>query len=169
MAATERCETVPEITEIIKKYGDMLYRVCLLELKNEADAEDAVQETFIKYIKRPPLFCSDEHTKAWLVRVAVNQSRDIMRKRKIRACEDVEAFSDKLAADNDMNEYEGLVWQCLTMLPVKFSRVMILHFVEELDYKTISKITRQSESTVKRRIKEGRALFREIYEKEILK
>ncbi len=147
----------------------MLYRICLLEMKNEADAEDAVQETFIKYITKAPSFCSEEHTKAWLIRVAVNQSRDIMRKRKIRTGEDIDVLRDKLAADNEMNEHEGLVWQCLMMLPKKYSRVMILHFVEGLDYRTISVIIKKSESTVKRRIKAGRELFREIYEKEILK
>ncbi len=146
----------------------MLYRICLLELRNEADAEDAVQETFIKYITKSPEFCSDEHTKAWLIRVAVNQSRDILRRRKIRAGEDFDALRDKLAADSGMSEREGLVWHCLMKLPIKYSRVMILHFVEELDYRTISGIIQKSESTVKRRIKAGRELFREIYEKEIL-
>ncbi|MBP3368857.1 MAG: sigma-70 family RNA polymerase sigma factor, partial [Clostridia bacterium] len=52
----------------------MLYRICLVELQNEADAEDAVQETFIRFIKKMPRTDSDEHTKAWLIRTAVNYS-----------------------------------------------------------------------------------------------
>jgi len=54
----------------INKYGDMLYRLCILMLKNESDAEDVVQETIIKYYQKSPAFENHEHEKAWFIRVA---------------------------------------------------------------------------------------------------
>lgn len=47
--------------EAVERYGDMLYRICLLALKNTADAEDAVQETFIRYVQKSPDFLDGEH------------------------------------------------------------------------------------------------------------
>ena len=53
--------------EAVEKYGDMLYRISLLILKNTADAEDAVQETFIKYFTKAPEFTDADHEKAWTI------------------------------------------------------------------------------------------------------
>lgn len=151
---------------LIDLYGDMLYRICLVELQNEADAEDAVQETFIRFIKKRPRTDSDEHTKAWLIRTAVNYSRDIKRRNRIRATEDIELFCERIA-DTSSGESDGAVIRVLMSLPEKFSRVMMLHFVEELDYKTIAGIIGRTESAVKMRIKKGRELFISQYKKEM--
>ena len=67
--------------EAVERYGDMLYRICLLSLRNTADAEDAVQETFIKYVQKSPDFSDVEHEKAWLITVATNKCHDMLRYR----------------------------------------------------------------------------------------
>ena len=54
-----------DIEIIINKYGNMLYRLCVLMLKNESDAEDVIQETIIKYYQKAPSFKDAEHEKAW--------------------------------------------------------------------------------------------------------
>ena len=56
--------TVDDIEAIINKYGDMLYRLCFIMLKNQSDAEDVVQETIIKYYQKAPIFENHEHEKA---------------------------------------------------------------------------------------------------------
>ena len=156
-----------DIDSIIDLYGDMLYRICLIELQSEADAEDAVQETFIRFIKKRPNTESDEHTKAWLIRTAVNYSRDIKRRNRIRASEDIDLLCDRIASYDTASFEDGVVLRVLMSLPEKFSRVMVLHFVEELDYKTIAGIIGRSESAVKMRIKKGRELFISQYKKEM--
>lgn len=70
------------VRSAVSNYGDMLYRLCFIILKNTADAEDAVQETFIAYTIKSPLFNDDEHEKAWLLKVASNKCRDMLRFRK---------------------------------------------------------------------------------------
>ena len=54
---------------ILNTYGDMLYRLCLIMLKNESDAEDAVQETMIKYYQKAPAFADPEHFRLLGVRI----------------------------------------------------------------------------------------------------
>lgn len=68
------------IERVYRDYGPALYRFCLLQMKNPADAEDVLQEVFCKYPTRAPGFASPEQERAWLFRVAVNRCRDEFRK-----------------------------------------------------------------------------------------
>ena len=68
-----------ELETIVYTYGNQLFRTCLMILGNEEDAKDAVQETMLKYLKKAPVFESTEHEKAWLITVATNQCRDMLR------------------------------------------------------------------------------------------
>ncbi len=152
-----------EVEFIVDEYGDMLYRICLVRLANEADAQDAVQDTYLKYIKKHPQFDSEEHRRAWLIRVAVNRCRDILRQKRTRLSDDIESIASTYADE----EGDGRdVIRTLMLLPEKYSSVMMLHFAEGQDYKTIAKVIGRSESAVKMRIKKGRELFIKIYKGE---
>lgn len=75
-----------EIVDAMNKHGDTVWRVCVMHIKDTADAEDAFQETFIKYsTSETKEFESDEHRKAWLIRVASNSCKDMLRSTKRRA------------------------------------------------------------------------------------
>ena len=52
--------------ETVYAYGSMLYRLCFVMLGNAADAEDVVQETFLRCFRKAPAFRGEEHKKAWL-------------------------------------------------------------------------------------------------------
>ena len=69
------------VEEAVMQYGDMLFRICLVMLCNDQDAQDAVQDTFCRYMEHTPKFRDGEHEKAWLIRVAANRCRDMHRKR----------------------------------------------------------------------------------------
>ena len=73
--------TNKEVTESYEKYKLMIYRVCFTYMKNVTDTEDMVQDTFIQLIRKGPKFESDEHEKAWLLRVAIN-----LCKNKLKHC-----------------------------------------------------------------------------------
>lgn len=151
------------ITRDIHEYGDTLYRICLLMLKNHADAEDAVQETFIKYMQKDPVFTSSEHKKAWLITVSANKCRDMLRKRG-RTADESEEILKNIAVDK---ESSGIL-EALFELPEKFRIVMTLHYVEEYKVNEIAKIIGKSSSAVKMRLQKGRALLKELYSKEYL-
>lgn len=155
-----------EIDFIVDTYGDMLYRICLVQLHSVADAEDALQETYLKYIKKHPNFDSEDHRRAWLIRVTVNQCRDMLRSIRIRTAEDIDTVIEKYADSGGVSVEDGMVLRSLMLLPEKYSSVMILHFVEGYDYKEIARIIGRSESAVKMRVKRGRELFIQIYKKE---
>ena len=154
-----------EIEFIVDTYGDMLLRICYLQLHSVQDAEDALQDTYLRYIRKAPSFKCEEHRKAWLIRVAVNICRDIMRKSKRHLTENI----DDLPATAALPENEeGEVLSTLMKLPEKYSSVMLLHFSEGYNYKTIAKMIGKSESAVKMRIKKGREMFIKIYKEDKL-
>lgn len=154
-----------DITITVHEYGDMLYRICILMLKNHADAEDAVQETFIKYIQKEPVFTSSEHKKAWLITVSANKCRDMLRKRGRTEDESEEIL--KNIAVNENEDCSGIL-EALFELPEKFRIVMTLHYVEGYKVEEIAKIIGKSSSAVKMRLQKGRTLLRDIYKKEFM-
>ena len=104
-----------DIDTLIANYGDMLYRLCLIMLKNESDAEDVVQETYIKYFQKTPTFESREHQKAWLIRVATNKCRDTLRFRVRHPHIDNEDINKFVSDSSDSG-----ILEALTMVPEKW-------------------------------------------------
>ena len=72
----------------------MLFKICLVLLCNEADAQDAVQETFCKYWQYNKKFIDEEHEKAWLIRVVINRCKDMRRFEKNHPVIDITELSD---------------------------------------------------------------------------
>lgn len=70
-----------DFDELYEKYGDMLYKIAFLYFGNKHDAEDALQEVFVKALLKIPND-TDSHQKAWLIRVTQNQCKDMLKKAK---------------------------------------------------------------------------------------
>ena len=152
-----------EIEEILENYGDMLFRICLVILKNESDAEDAVQDTIIRYMQKAPAFESSGHEKAWLIKVAANRCRDMQRFAGRFIPLDREMLHGYVTAP----ESSGII-EALMSLPEKFRVVLTLHYVEECSVREIAGIIGKTESAVKMRLQKGRRLREEKYRKEYL-
>ena len=73
-----------EIARLYDTYGEMLFRLACSILLNRADAEDAVQDMFLKIFGKVPEFQKESQEKAWLTKVLVNQCRDSLKRRKLR-------------------------------------------------------------------------------------
>ena len=71
--------TVINFDELYQKYGEMLYKIAFLYFGNSHDAEDALQEVFVKALQKLPNG-TDEHQKAWLIRVTQNQCKDMLKR-----------------------------------------------------------------------------------------
>ncbi|SEH76764.1 RNA polymerase sigma-70 factor, ECF subfamily [Ruminococcus flavefaciens] len=147
--------------EAVEKYGDMLYRICLVMLKNTADAEDAVQETFIKLVQRTVAFDSADHEKAWLITVATNKCRDMLRYRQRHKTESEELLQGYFIEKNDSG-----ILEALSELDEKYRLILVLYYVEDYKIDQISEITGISVSAVKMRLSRGRKLLKEKYRKE---
>lgn len=146
---------------MMQTYGNMLFRLCLITLGNASDAEDAVQETFIKYLQKAPVFESAEHEKAWLITVATNQCRDMLRFRGRHPVVEIEEIKEFVGEASDSG-----ILDVLMTLPDKFRTVLVLYYVEEYGIEEIAKIIGRTTSAVKMRLQKGRRLLREAYEKE---
>lgn len=152
-----------DIEAIIDRYGDMLYRLCLIMLHSESDAEDAVQDTFIRYFRKAPAFESDEHRKAWLIRVATNRCRDLLRFRARHPQIDAEV-PDSAVCDCARSG----VLEALASLPEKYRVVLTLYYVEDCRIDEIAGIINRTTSAVKMRLQKGRKLLEEVYRKEYM-
>ncbi len=144
----------------------MLFRVCLSVLSHESDAEDAVQEVFYKYITKKPDLDDEEHTKAWLIHVATNQCRDILRRRKTRTFVGIDEVSESQSPELTVFENYGIdeenasVLRQLFSLPEKYKTILILHYLEDQSVGSISESQKISESAVKMRLMRGRDMLR---------
>lgn len=148
--------TSDDVREAVDEYGDMLYRLCLVMLRNTADAEDAVQETYIKYMLSSPPFNDSEHEKAWLITVASNKCRDMLRFRKRHISE-----SEELLREQPMDSESRGVFEALSEVPEKYRIVLTLHYVEGYKVDEIAKMLGKTSSAVKMRLAKGRKLLKE--------
>lgn len=147
--------------KVIETYSDMLFRLCLVMLGNYSDAEDAVQETFIKYIRKSHDFDSHEKERSWLFTVAANTCRDMLRYRKRHPADNIDSVDLSVYMTSDSGILDALM-----TLPDKFKEVLVLYYVEDCNVKDIANIIGKSESAVKMRLQKGRRLLKEAYRKE---
>lgn len=152
-----------DIERIIETYGNMLYRTCFVLLKNESDAEDAVQETIIKYMQKASGFKDCEHEKAWLLTVASNFCKDMLRYRARHPHSDIDSINETPGQAQDSSIVEALM-----SLPAKFKTVLILYYVEQYRIDEIARIISKTPSAVKMRLQKGRRLLEEKYREEYM-
>lgn len=152
-----------ETEHMIQQYGDMLFRISLVMLGNEVDAEDAVQETALRYIQKAPAFNDSEHKKAWLIKVITNQCRDMLRFRANHPQISIEDLQNCVSNP----ESSGIV-EALMSIPERFKTCMVLYYVEEYRIEEIATIIDRSSSAVKMRLQKGRKLLEAKYRKEYL-
>lgn len=152
-----------DIETIIRKYSRLLFKISFVILCNEHDAEDAVQETYIKYFRQAPTFDSDEHEKAWLITVATNICRNMRRFKIMHNHLNIDELYDYYETKED-----AALTETLMLLPEKYKTVLLLHYVENYKINDLSKILAISPSAVKMRLQKGRKLLKEKYREENL-
>lgn len=149
------------LEEIVKTYSDMLYKICIIMLCNEQDAKDAVQETFCRFLEKKPDFKDEGHEKAWLLKVAVNYCRDMLRFRLRHPQVPIDELADSLIAKKDQHE----TFLELMALPMGQRTVIYLYYVEGYQVKEIAEMLGISAYAVKKRMQRGREHLR-VYWKE---
>ena len=146
-----------EIVGIYNRHVKTIYGVCFTYMKNPADTEDAVSETFIKLIKFAPMLESEEHEKAWLIRTASNVCKDVL-KHSWRRNENLTEYSETLKTDDSL-EYSGLL-DAVCSLPDKYKTAVHLYYYEGYNSSEISQILRKPQSTIRYYLHEARKILR---------
>lgn len=140
---------------ILKNYSEMIYRLALSLLKNRSDAEDVFQEVFLRLVKKNPVFESEEHCRAWLIRVTVNCCKNVRRCawfRRTVPLEDAPVFDTPEEAD---------VCSAVFELPPKYRVVIHLYYYQDMPVKQISEALHLKESTVTSQLCRARALLKQ--------
>ncbi len=149
--------TDEEIVNIYERHIKMLYRICFSYMKNAADAEDAVQNTFFQLIRTSPFFQNAEHEKAWLIRTASNLCKNELKRRK-KTAGSLEEHSDLAAAESARFPD---VLRAVFELPDKYKTTVYLYYYEGYSCPEIAKILKKPQSTVRNYLHEARGLLRE--------
>jgi RNA polymerase sigma-70 factor (ECF subfamily) len=133
-------------------------------LQNEQDAQDVLQETLIRYMQKAPHFQTCEHEKAWILKVANNLCKDMLRFRKRNQYVNLDALSEIMEAPGSLKEEELVVK--VFSLKEKYKQVIYLHYYECLSVKEIAAILGISEEAVKKRLERGRLMLKQILDAE---
>ena len=144
----------PEV--VIRRYSDMGYRLAFARTGNRSDAEDLYQEVFLRYLTRAPAFTSEDHRKAWLLRVAVNCANRFhtapWRKR-------TEPLSEALSVPAPEGED---LWEELRRLPERDRTVLHLYYYEDMTTEEISQMLGRNPATVRSQLLRARAKLKKL-------
>ena len=144
----------------VEKYSKMLFRISYGMLMNEHDAEDALQETFIRYMTKAPLFRDSEHEKAWLIKVVTNVSKNMLRFRTYQASNSILQLSSV-----GVDEADRDIFEIIMNLPAKYKTVLDLYYVEGYKANEIANIIGISPVAVRKRLQYGRTLLKDEMER----
>lgn len=134
-----------EANRAIDRYADLVRRVCMIHLKNHADTEDIFQTVFLKYVTGTTEFESEEHEKAWFIRVTINACKDLLRSFfRSRTV----SLDDLLEQPDQVPEDHREVLEAVLALPDKYRDVVYLHYYEGYTAPEIGTILHKNPNTV---------------------
>ncbi len=140
------------INRIVKTYSNSLLKTAFAILKSTADAEDAVQDVFLKLIRRKPVFNDREHEKAWLLRVTINTSKNMLKS----SSRNNVPINDETPYSDENSELLAVVMS----LPERYRTVVHLYYYEGYSIKETAAILRLPAATVGTRLARARKLLK---------
>ena len=133
------------LEDVIRRYGDMVYRLAMASMRHPSDADDIFQDVFLRYAEKAPAFNDEEHRKAWLIRVTVNRCKSFYRSNWFRRTapldEAVHAVQDAPA--------EPALAEAMQRLPQRYRTLLFLYYFENYGSAEIAAMTGQHASTVR--------------------
>ena len=134
-----------EANRAIERYADTVRRICMIHLKNHADTEDIFQNVFLKYVLSTAVFESEEHEKAWFIRVTINACRDLLKSLFRSRTVSLDTLLDQPA---DLTETDRTVLDAVLALPGKYRDVAYLHYYEGYTAPQIGEILHKNVNTI---------------------
>lgn len=149
-----------DVEATVKTYSNLLFRLCFTMLRSQTDAEDAVAEVFLKYISHGRMFYEEEHKKAWLIRVATNHCKNMLRFYKIRNHASLEEISEYGQTEEDSS-----ILTALFALSEKYRTILYLHYIEGYKTREIAGMLSITQAAVQKRLQYGRDRLKIEYKK----
>lgn len=148
--------------EIVRTYSDMVYRIAYRYMSNPDDAEDVFSETFLTYFKKERTFESEEHRKAWLIKVTINCAKTMLAGRTYNEEID-DRLMDASVEDTPRDEILDLR-RAIEKLPPSYKEVITLFYLQDLTVRQIAQILDKSESAVKVALHRAREKLQSYFE-----
>ena len=147
-----------------KEQYSLVYRVAFMQMKGHADAEDAVQEVFVRLLKYQPQFEDKEHEKAWFIRTTINICKDIMKSKWRSTTISIDKIpeSEKAHFHRSFVKEDEMLWSVLE-LPDKYRDCLYFFYYEDYSIKEIAKLLKVPENTVKTNLKRGREALKKEF------
>ncbi|MBR3592930.1 MAG: RNA polymerase sigma factor [Clostridia bacterium] len=136
-------------SEAFKKHSDMVYRLAVARVKNKYDADDILQEVFLRFIKVKDKVENDEHLKALLIRITINCSKSLLMSSWFKR---TESLSESFGVSDEYSDTLDAVLR----LPKKYRTVIHLHYYMGYSVNEISSILKSKPSTVKSQLHRAR-------------
>ncbi|MFL0269197.1 sigma-70 family RNA polymerase sigma factor [Clostridium sp. WILCCON 0202] len=143
------------VVHALKEYGNTILRLSYSYLHSISDAEDVLQDTLLNLIKSKPVFSSTEHEKAWLMRVAINLSKNKLKSAWLKTMEIPEDLTAESIADEELEALEAV-----HNLPIKYREVIHLFYYEGYSTSEISSLLQKKESTVRSLLFRARGILK---------
>ena len=144
------------LEKMIEKYSNMVYRLAMARTGNIENSEDVYQEVFLRLAKKLPEFKSEEHEKAWLIKVTINCSKNLLNSSFLRRRADIdENISFETQERHD-------IYYAFQKLSSHYKTVIHLYYYESYSIKEISKILHTNENTIKTRLSRARKELEKI-------
>lgn len=144
--------------EIVRKYAQTVANICVMRLQNYADAEDCFQNTFLKLLSKSPSFKNEEHLKSWLIKVAIHECYDYIKKNR-KAISLHELPSEPVYDSDDVFDVS---W-AMMKVEAKYREILYLHYCERYKISEIAEILGRNPNTIKVMLKRGREKLKKVY------
>ncbi len=151
------------VEETFQKYGNRIFSAAFSICRSQADADDVVQDTLIRYYSLNKEFESEEHLKAWLIRVAINRAKDIKSSFWQKNTVGWEDYMEELEFEEPE---DSRLFEAVMRLPEKYRAVIHLFYYEDYAVEEISSILRRPEGTIKSQLNRGRKLLKSMLQEE---
>lgn len=159
---TEGTVDAAALKKAIEEHRDMVFRVAYTYMRNRADADDVVQDVFVKLFNTKKEFDGDDHLRFWLIRVTINQCKTLFRS-PWRASENIEQYASSL--EMPTSDHSEILVDVMT-LPEKYRVVLVLYYYFGFSSEEVADLLRVSPSTVRTRLARARTKLKSVLEVE---
>lgn len=147
------------INSVVEKYSSLVYKIARSYFRNSHDADDIYQEVFLRYISKERVFKSEEHRKAWLIRVTINCCNSLYSSswnKNTTLLDDEKAEDEPVFMDSSRSE----IYEAVVNLPDNLKNTVVLFYFEGMSVTETAKALKTTEASVKMRLMRARKLLK---------
>jgi len=144
--------------QAVKKYKDNIYAIAFNYFKNREDAEEILQEAFLKLYKTEKPFANEEHMRNWLIRVTINQCKKVSMSSWFTKHLPLEDYAEAVYEDSEKEESD--LFLAVMSMPKKYRIVIHLYYYEDYSVREIAELLSMNEATVRTRLARGRNILK---------